>query len=196
MKFCAGWFDGEIWLNQTHEGTSFGVYEISAKNNNVPTKSKMRAKTSLQALCLSVRATASDSNSMLASFNHKSHRHLACGAFGRLLNTSFERGCAMFPSAFCNPSSCRKPSAGWKPTGPTGKMPVRPTRFHSCTQHQRLITVPAHYGFFPSPGRRCCFALHLSVFYILRKASDWSDAGSPTRTARSSKGLVRLKETF
>src|SRR5438034_9692784 len=69
MKFCAGWFDGEIWLNQTHDGTSFGVYEISAKNNNVPTKSRMRAKTSLQALCLSVRATASDSNSMPASFN-------------------------------------------------------------------------------------------------------------------------------
>src|SRR5205823_8714605 len=69
MKFCAGWFDGEIWLNQTQEGTSFGVYEISAKNNNVPTKSRMRAKTSLQALCLSVRATASDSNSMPASFN-------------------------------------------------------------------------------------------------------------------------------
>src|SRR5438552_8220419 len=69
MKFCAGWFDGEIWLNQTQDGTSFGVYEISAKNNNVPTKSRMRAKTSLQALCLSVRATASDSNSMPASFN-------------------------------------------------------------------------------------------------------------------------------
>src|SRR5438046_10447421 len=69
MKFCAGWFDGEIWLNQTQDGTSFGVYEISAKNNNVPTKSRTRAKTSLQALCLSVRPTASDSNSMLASFN-------------------------------------------------------------------------------------------------------------------------------
>src|SRR6266404_1939608 len=69
MKFWAGWFDGEIWLNQTQEGTSFGVYEISAKNNNVPTKRRMRAKTSLQALCLSVRATASDSNSMPASFN-------------------------------------------------------------------------------------------------------------------------------
>src|SRR5439155_18923190 len=69
MKFCAGWLDGEIWLNQIQDGTSFGVYEISAKNNNVPTKSRMRAKTSLQALCLSVRATASDSNSMPASFN-------------------------------------------------------------------------------------------------------------------------------
>src|SRR5206468_5061491 len=69
MKFCAGWFDGEIWLNPAQDGTSFGVYEISAKNNNVPTKSRMRAKTSLQALCLSVRATASDSNSMPASFN-------------------------------------------------------------------------------------------------------------------------------
>src|SRR5260370_535685 len=69
IKFCGGWFDGEIWVNQIQDGTSFGVYEISAKNNNVPTKRRMRAKTSLQALCLSVRATASDSNSMPASFN-------------------------------------------------------------------------------------------------------------------------------
>src|SRR5213593_2980222 len=76
MKFCAGWFDGEIWLNQTQDGTSFGVYEISAKNNNVPTKSRTRAKTSLQALCLSVRATACDSNSMPASFNQLLSRRL------------------------------------------------------------------------------------------------------------------------
>src|SRR5437667_9099289 len=69
MKFCAGWFDGEIWLNQTQDGTSFGVYEISAKNSNVPIRSRMRAKTSLQALCLSVRATASDSNAKAVSFN-------------------------------------------------------------------------------------------------------------------------------
>jgi len=35
----------------------------------VPTKSRTRAKTSFQALCLSVRATASDSNPKPVSFN-------------------------------------------------------------------------------------------------------------------------------
>src|SRR5213079_2661124 len=57
-------------LNQIQDGTSFGVKEMSAKNSNVPTKSRTRAKTSFQALCLSVRATASDSNPAAASFNH------------------------------------------------------------------------------------------------------------------------------
>src|SRR5437762_8990710 len=56
-------------LNQIQDGTSFGVKEMSAKNSNVPTKSRTRAKTSFQALCLSVRATASDSSPAAASFN-------------------------------------------------------------------------------------------------------------------------------
>src|SRR6266480_5405676 len=153
MKFCAGWFDGEIWLNQTQDGTSFGVYEISAKNNNVPTKSRIRAKTSLQALCLSVRATASDSNSMPASFNQ-----LLCVSFVSLSRTSYSH--------------------------------MGPMRFHPCTRHQRLITVPAHYGFFPPPGRDCCFSRHPAVLYIVRKASARPDAGGPAGTARSSKSMV------
>src|SRR5438094_10413243 len=56
-------------LNQIQDGTSFGAKEMSAKNSNVPTKSRTRAKTSFQALFLSVRATASDSNLKAASFN-------------------------------------------------------------------------------------------------------------------------------
>ena len=69
------------------------------------------------------------------------------------------------------------------------------TALWPCTRHERLITVPAHYGFFPSPGRRRRFVLHLSVFYILRKASDRPDAGSPEGTTRSSKGLVECGRT-
>src|SRR5207249_10259572 len=72
----------------------------------------------------------------------------------------------------------------------------RPTNAVSpCTRHRRLITVPAHYGFFRSPGRRRCFALPLSVFYILRKASPWTDAGKSEGTTRSSKGLVECSRT-
>src|SRR5206468_12667114 len=56
-------------LNQIQDGTSFGVKEMSAKNSYVPTKSRTRAKTSFQALFLSVRATAADSNLKAASFN-------------------------------------------------------------------------------------------------------------------------------
>jgi hypothetical protein len=159
MKFCAGWFDGEIWLNQTQEGTSFGVYEISAKNNNVPTKSRMRAKTSLQALCFSVRATASDSNSMLASFN------LVVAALVRQERMAFDTNALQLG------------------------------RFHSCTQHQRLITVPAQYGFFLPPRRHWCFARHAPALRILRKAPDWSDAGSSARTTRSCKSLVKCGRT-
>ena len=72
MKFCAGWFAGETWLNQSQDGMSFGVYEISAKNSSVPAKSRTRANTSFHALSLSVRPTAADSNAMQASFNHNS----------------------------------------------------------------------------------------------------------------------------
>src|SRR4030095_6395196 len=43
---------------------------MSAKNSRVPENRRTSAKTSFQALCLSVRATASDSNPAAASFNH------------------------------------------------------------------------------------------------------------------------------
>lgn len=183
MKFCAGWFDGEIWLNQTQEGTSFGVYEISAKNNNVPTKSRMRAKTSLQALCLSVRATASDSNSMPASFN------LVVATLVRQERMAFDTA---------EPQGCerhRRAARQSERAGASESNALQLGRFHSCTQHQRLITVPAQYGFFLPPRRHFCFVRHAAVLRILRKASGWSDAGSSARAARSgNKSLVRRKQ--
>src|SRR5438093_11764518 len=114
-------------LNQIQDGTSFGVKEMSAKNSNVPTKSRTRAKTSFQALFLSVRATASDSNLKTASFN-------VC------------------------------------------------LRFHPCARHRRLITVAAHYGSLPSPGRPRCCARHASLLHVVRKTSARPDAGGPART--------------
>src|ERR1044072_69166 len=47
---------------------------MSAKNSRVPENRRTSAKTSFQALCLSVRATASDSNPTAASFNLLSQR--------------------------------------------------------------------------------------------------------------------------
>src|SRR5437762_10972621 len=119
----------------------------------------MRAKTSLQALCLSVRATASDSNSMPASFN------LVVAGLVRQERMAFDTNALQLG------------------------------RFHSCTQHQRLITVPAQYGFLLPPKRHFCFVRHAAVLRILRKASARSDAGSTAGTARSSnESLVRRKQ--
>src|SRR5271167_833054 len=51
IKFCAGLFGGLTELNQTQEGTSLGVYEISARNRTVPAPSKTSPITSFHALC-------------------------------------------------------------------------------------------------------------------------------------------------
>ena len=51
IKFCAGLFGGLTELNHTQEGTSFGVYEINARNKTVPTPSNTRPITSFHALC-------------------------------------------------------------------------------------------------------------------------------------------------
>src|SRR2546430_8176081 len=51
IKFWAGLFGGLIELNHTHEGTSLGVYEISARNKTVPAPSRIRPMTSFHALC-------------------------------------------------------------------------------------------------------------------------------------------------
>src|SRR6266516_2633507 len=119
----------------------------------------MRAKSSLQALCLSVRATASDSNSMPASFNP------VVAALVRQEQTEFDTNALQLG------------------------------RFHSCTHHQILITVPAQYGFFLPPRRHFCFVRHAGLLRILRKASARSDAGSTAGTARSSnESLVRRKQ--
>jgi hypothetical protein len=69
MKFCAGRFDGDMWLKGTQEGRSFGMYEIKARKNNVPAPRKRRAKTSFHAVFLIVRATAVHSNARERPFN-------------------------------------------------------------------------------------------------------------------------------
>lgn len=69
IKFCAGRFGGEIWLNGTHEGRSLGAYEISARKSSVPEPSRRSAKTSFHAVFLVVRATAAHSNARESPFN-------------------------------------------------------------------------------------------------------------------------------
>ena len=69
MKFCAGLFGDETWLNQIQEGTSFGVKEISARKSSVPTPRRIRAKTSFHALLFTERATAAHTNAAMFPFN-------------------------------------------------------------------------------------------------------------------------------
>jgi hypothetical protein len=69
MKFCAGRLGDETWLNQIHDGTSFGVNEISARKSRVPTPSRIRAKTSFHALLLTGRATPAHSSPAGWPFN-------------------------------------------------------------------------------------------------------------------------------
>ena len=179
MKFCAGWFDGEIWLNQTQDGTSFGVYEISAKNNNVPTKSRMRAKTSLQALCLSVRATASDSNSMPASFN------LVVAALAAALAPALDHNREQSAILTTRPRH-----------GERAVLAPYPLAFGLQTTSDADYCATDHASFSCEGGvysLRHCRDRRL----FLRKASARSNAGSTAGTARSSKSLVeRDKEKF
>ena len=59
-----------------------------------------------------------------------------------------------------------------------------------CTGDERLITVPAYYGFLHSSGHPRCFLYDGSVFHVLRETSDRSDAGGTTRAAGSDKRMV------
>ena len=69
MKFCDGRFGDETWLNQIPDGTSFGVYEISARKSSVPVMRRRSARTSFQAVFLIVRATSAHSNATESPFN-------------------------------------------------------------------------------------------------------------------------------
>ena len=129
----------------------------------------MSANTSFQALCLSVRATASDSNPAAASFNH-----LLLLVF--LLIIVIE-------------------SLNGEPSPRRAGLWSRPTiALSSCTRHQRLITVPAHYGSFPPPQRHCCCPLHAALLHILRETSARPNARSPARTKRSCKKRLVCKK--
>ena len=110
------------------------------------------------------------------------------------LNTSFDRPtCALFPSALSEqlPQTFGRLEA----RRPHRQDACATNALWPCTHHERLITVPAHYGFFPSPGRRRCFLCDGPVFHVLRETSDRSDAGSSEGTTRSSKGLVEWGRT-
>jgi hypothetical protein len=105
------------------------------------------------------------------------------------LEASFDRPtCALFPSALCEqlPQAFGRLEA----RRPHRQDACATNAVSPCTRDERLITVPAHYGFFPSPGHRCCFPRHHPVFYVLRKTSTRPDAGSAAGTTRSGKGLV------
>src|SRR5947207_5858994 len=76
-----------------------------------------------------------------------------------------------------------------------GETPKRPNRQDACATNslspcmrtERLITVPTHYGFFPSRGCRGCCAVHSPVVHILRKTSHRAVARRSAGAAGSGK---------
>ena len=136
----------------------------------MPTKSRMRAKTSLQAFCLSVRATASDSNPAATSFNHVVRRSrillvVVIDLSRRLRFRSRSRArfqqirsiaCAFGLQITSEDSYCHTQYANFRCEGCVG------SQRHGRDRH-----------------------------LFLRKTSCWPDAGRPAGTARSGKGLAQ-----